>query len=181
MKTILVASKNPVKLNAALGGFQKMFPGTVFRVEGIPAPSEVGHQPMGDLAVLHGARKRVENLSKSNPKSDYWVGIEGGVEERDDGLYVFAWIAIKSKKGQWGCARSGAFLLPHKVAQLVRKGKELGDANDIVFKMKNSKQKDGAIGILTHRITDRTKEYISTTILALIPFKNPKLYGKKLS
>ena len=178
MKKILVASQNPVKLNAALGGFRKMFPKVKFSVEGVPAPSEVGHQPIGDLVILHGARKRVENLSKARPDGDYWVGIEGGVEERDDGLYVYAWIAIKSRAKRWGLARSGAFLLPARVAKLVRAGKELGDANDIVFKMKNSKQADGAIGILTHNITDRTREYIETMVLALIPFKNPKLYGK---
>lgn len=176
MKKILVASKNPVKINASLGGFKKMFHGERFVVEGISVSSEVADHPMGDLVILHGARKRVENLSKTHPKADFWVGIEGGSEERDDGMYVFAWVAIKSKQKRWGFARSGAFLLPPKVAKLIRAGKELGDANDIVFKMKNSKQKDGAIGILTHNITDRTKEYIATVVMALIPFKNPKLY-----
>ena len=30
MKKIIVASKNPVKINAALNGFQKMFPEETF-------------------------------------------------------------------------------------------------------------------------------------------------------
>lgn len=36
---IVVASKNPVKINAAREGFKKMFPEVDFEVEGISVPS----------------------------------------------------------------------------------------------------------------------------------------------
>jgi non-canonical (house-cleaning) NTP pyrophosphatase len=39
---------------------------------------------------------------------------------------------------------------------LVESGKELGDADDIVFGKSNSKQQNGAVGILTHDIITRT-------------------------
>lgn len=50
------------------------------------------------------------------------------------------------------------------------------DIDDILFNRSNSKQEDGAVGILTGRIIDRTKYYLEAVILALIPFKNEKLY-----
>ena len=58
----------------------------------------------------------------------------------------------------------------------MKEGKELGDANDIVFNRNNSKQKNGAVGILTGDATDRTKYYTEAIILSLIPFKNIELY-----
>jgi len=65
--------------------------------------------------------------------------------------------------------------LPEKVAQLVRQGKELGEANDIVFKRTNSRLNDGAIGLLTGNVIDRTTLYEHGVIMALVTFKNLKL------
>lgn len=55
-------------------------------------------------------------------------------------------------------------------------GKELGEADDLVFGQTNSKQANGAVGILTDNVLTRTTFYEPAVILALIPFKNPELY-----
>ena len=75
-----------------------------------------------------------------------------------------------------GKGRSGTFFLPPKIAELIRQGKELGEADDIVFGRTNSKQENGAVGILTDGVVDRTKYYTEAVVLALIPFKNERLY-----
>jgi non-canonical (house-cleaning) NTP pyrophosphatase len=59
---------------------------------------------------------------------------------------------------------------------LIQQGKELGEADDIVFNQSNSKQANGSIGILTGDVIDRTALYAHAVILALVPFKNPELY-----
>jgi non-canonical (house-cleaning) NTP pyrophosphatase len=59
---------------------------------------------------------------------------------------------------------------------LIKEGKELGEADDIVFQKENSKQKTGAVGLLTGNVLDRTSYYKEAIILALIPFKNKDLY-----
>ena len=59
---------------------------------------------------------------------------------------------------------------------LVREGKELGEADDIVFGKENSKQTYGAVGLLTGDVIDRTRFYEDAVVLALIPFRNPDLY-----
>jgi len=68
------------------------------------------------------------------------------------------------------------FFLPEKVAELVKKGKELGEANDIVFKKHNSKQNNGAVGLLTKDSITRDKLYEDVVVLALIPFIHKGLY-----
>jgi inosine/xanthosine triphosphatase len=176
MKKIIIASKNPVKITAALSGFQKMFPTEEFEIESAAVESGVGHQPKGDEEILKGAMNRVENADKQNPSADFFVGIEGGVEEREGEMLTFAWVVVKSKDGMVGRGRSSSFFLPPKVAELIRQGKELGEADDIVFGRTNSKQANGAVGILTGDVVDRTKYYTEALVLALIPFKNQGLY-----
>ena len=58
----------------------------------------------------------------------------------------------------------------------MRQGLELGQADDIVFGRSNSKQANGAVGILTDDVIDRAQLYEPAVIFALIPFKNPDLY-----
>jgi non-canonical (house-cleaning) NTP pyrophosphatase len=53
---------------------------------------------------------------------------------------------------------------------------ELGEADDRVFGCNNSKQQNGAIGLLTGDAVDRAGLYVPAVIFALIPFKNPELY-----
>lgn len=176
MKKIVVASQNPVKINATLNGFQKMFPRETFKIESVSVPSGVSDQPKNDSEIFQGALNRANNASEAVMGADFWVGIEGGVEEKNDEMEAFAWIIIKSKNGKFGKGRTGTFFLPPKVAELIRQGKELGEADDIVFQRKNSKQENGAVGILTGDVLDRTKYYADAVVMALIPFKNEELY-----
>ncbi len=175
MKKIIVASKNPVKINASLIGFQKMFPEETFEIEGVSVPSGVPDQPKAE-EILKGAMTRAENAFKERSEADFWIGIEGGIEENNGEMETRAWAVIKSKNGKVGRALGGGFLLPEKVAKLIRKGKELGEADDIVFGRINSKQDIGAVGILTGGVATRTDYYSKAVVLALIPFKNPDLY-----
>lgn len=170
---IIVGSKNPVKVNATLEAFNKMFPEETFEVEGVSVESNVSDQPMDDEETFLGAKNRVDNIKC---EYDYCVGIEGGLEEKNGELEAFAWVVIKSKDGKYGKGRTSTFFLPDKVGKLVKEGMELGRASDVVFDESNSKQTTGTIGILTNNLIDRTKYYIEPTIIALIPFKNPDLF-----
>lgn len=177
MKTIAVASNNPVKLQAVLDGFKFIFPKEEWKVVSIEVPSGVSHQPMTDAETLSGATNRAHNAQQAQPEADFWAGIEGGVEDVIGEMFAFAWVAIISRS-LIGHARSGSFMIPPSVAKLVREGKELGDADDIVFGRENSKQKNGAIGLLTDDAIDRKSLYEHAVVLALVPFKNPRLYPR---
>ena len=174
---IVVASGNPVKLAALQKGFQEVFPQFRYNWETVNAPSGVSDQPSSDAETRLGAFNRVEFIRKLNPRAVYWCGIEGGIEFDQDGhMFAFAWVVIQDKS-LCGMARSGAFLLPPQVAKLVRSGLELGDADDMVFQQANSKQKNGAIGLLTGDLITRTSLYQEAVIMALVPFKNRDLYS----
>jgi inosine/xanthosine triphosphatase len=176
MARVVVASTNPVKVQAAVNGFRRMFPDTDLDVVTVAVPSGVGHQPFSDEETLQGALNRVQGAAALIPEADYWVGIEGGIEEVKEDMAAFAWIVVHSKQFV-GKSRTGTFFLPRAVADLIRQGKELGEADDIVFNRYNSKQENGAVGILTGNVVERMGLYEQAMILALIPFRNELLYG----
>jgi inosine/xanthosine triphosphatase len=174
---VVVASKNPVKIEAARSGFSQIFPEIEIDVQGVSVPSGVAEQPQTDQETLLGAENRVEAAHVLFPDADYWAGIEGGIDRVEDGMTAFAWIVIKNRH-HTGKARTGAFFLPDQVVELINQGKELGEADDIVFNRSGSKTENGAIGILTNNIIDRTGLYTPAVIMALVPFINPDLYRR---
>jgi len=172
---VIVASESPVKLAAVKIGFSKIFPDDDIYFDTVNALSNVSDQPLCDLETYTGAKNRCEFAYSFMPDADYWVGIEGGLDEYFGELEAFAWIFIKSKAKE-GKARTATFFLPEKIEKLIRQGKELGEADDIVFGLKDSKKKTGAVGILTKDACNRTDYYAEAVVLALIPFINETLY-----
>lgn len=174
---IVVASKNPVKIRAVERGIKAVFPDRQLQVTGFSVPSEVSDQPMDDAETKQGAVNRVRNVALLQPNADLFVAIEGGCAFETDSrnqeyLSAFAWVVLKDKHDLWGEARSASFQLPDAVAVLVRDGKELGEADDIVFAKINSKQDNGAVGLLTANAVTREDLYVMPVILALNKIKN---------
>ncbi len=176
MKRIVVASKNPVKINAAQQAFEAMFPEEEFESTGVSVVSGVSDQPLSDEETYTGALNRATAAKAAEPSADYWVSFEGGAEDKNGEIEAFAWVLIEDRTGLIGKGRSATFFLPPAVAELMREGKELGEADDIVFGLTNSKQNDGTIGSLTGGLVTRTSYYVDAAVLALIPFKNLSLY-----
>lgn len=172
---VIVASGNPVKIEATRLAFVSMFAETDILIEGVGVPSGVSDQPMSDAETLEGAGNRAEGAKQARPEADFWVGIEGGIAESGGGMLAFAWMVILGHRGR-GEGKSAAFHLPPKVVELIRGGMELGEADDVVFGQENSKQSNGAVGLLTGDIITRTTLYVPALQMALIPFRRPELY-----
>jgi inosine/xanthosine triphosphatase len=176
MRQVIIASTNPVKLEAVRSGFVRMFLDEQFHFEGLKVPSGVSDQPCTDAETLLGARNRAGEAARRFPHGEFFVGVEGGIEDRDGEMCAFAWVVVQHG-GLVGKARTATFFLPPPVAELIRSGVELGEADDRVFGRVNSKQENGAVGILTGDVIDRSRLYEQAVVLALIPFRNEGLYS----
>jgi inosine/xanthosine triphosphatase len=174
MVKIIVASKNPVKMEAVREGLATLINENI-ELLGVSVESGVSDQPMSDAETLTGAVNRVRQAIDQYPGHDYYVGLEGGVEQTASGLMAFAWMVISNGE-KTGQARTASFFLPPEVAKLVHQGMELGDADDIVFAKQNSKQQNGAVGLLTNNAITRKTLYLPAVQMAFIPFLNPELY-----
>lgn len=176
MKKVIIASKNPVKIEAVKIGFNKMFPGQVFDFEAVSVSSDVPDQPMGDLETYNGAFNRAKNAQLLISNADFWVGLEGGlIEHKDGNMEAMAWIIVLSKN-KLGKSRTAGFDLPQKTIALIKQGLELGAADEQVFGVNNSKQQMGSTGLLTDNALNRCDYYVQSVILALIPFLKTELY-----
>jgi len=168
---IVVASQNPVKVEATRRGFEKMFPQVAFHVQSVAASSGVRQQPLSDAETLQGALNRAQHAAHLVPQAAYWVGIEGGVEERQGSMEAFAWVVVYTPR-LLGQSRTGTFSLPAGVATLIRQGWELGPAVEELYGRSQVKHTTGAVGVLTDGVIDRVQLYEHAVVLALIPFKH---------
>lgn len=172
---IIVGSKNPVKVGCTREAFTQAF-GNLVLVEGVDALSNIPAQPRSEEETLIGAKNRTIHAKSLVPEADYWVGIEGGVDEDSQGMYAFAWIYMLHRSGKSSQSKTGTFYLPPRVVALIQDGMELGHADDLVFQAQNSKQQGGSVGLLTHGLITREGYYQQAMVLALIPFLNESLF-----
>lgn len=176
MKTVIVGSENPIKLATTKQAFAATFPNEQFEYITFAAASNVSAQPFGVAETKLGALNRANHCRTQYPQADFFVGLEGGLEEIDTEFWTSAWMCIQDATGKCGYGRTGAFLLPPLVSELIHKGEELGIATDIVFNKVNSKHAGGTVGALTDEHITRADFYRDALIFALIPFLKPELY-----
>ena len=174
MPLAVVASANPVKIEALSLALRRLLPQQTWEVQGRDLPSGVADQPMSDAETLQGALNRARRARQAVPQAQLWLGLEGGIEEIDGRLRCFAWAQMLAP-GLSGRSRTATHDLPEEVARLVRAGHELGDANDRVFGRHNSKQGSGSVGLLTGDALTRRDYYVQAVLLALIPLRNRDL------
>lgn len=175
MKKVIIASHNPVKISAAEIAFSKAFPDEVFEFVGVDVDSGVPDQPVND-ETKKGAHNRIKHAQELEEDADFWVAMEGGIQEVGKDYYACAHLVIRGKQGIEGESSAALFRLPPKVSELIRDGMELGSASDKVFNESNLKQKAGTVGILTNNIITRTDYYVHPMLMALIPFMNKEIY-----
>ncbi len=169
-----IGSENPVKINCVTEAIAEFWPES--KAIGIATDSGVSHQPSSDHEMLTGALNRAQQALDKIPEAHFGIGIEGGTLDAEDGMWAYARVVIVDREGRVGKGQTGRFMLPEAVAQLIREGLELGEADDRFFGRDNSKQKEGAIGILSDGRVTRASLYKPAVTFALLRFVHPDYY-----
>lgn len=170
---ILVGSENRVKIEAVADAFEKFY--SDVEVLGVNAQSGVSDQPFNDETYT-GAENRAKFLFDSENEADYYVGIEGGVQQIAGIWFGFGAVCIIDKSGHKVFGASPQYELPEKIIAELLRGKELGHVIDEMSGKHDTKHQGGAIGFLTNEIFQRKDLYISGVIVALVPLLNKKIY-----
>lgn len=172
--TIVVGSKNPVKINAIKNAIAIYYPDSEIYCNGIDAPSSVSEQPMTSQDTRNGALNRLR-YCQLNEHADFYAAIEGGVDLLEDGAATFAYIVIANNE-KMSVGRGANLPLPMSVFNRLKEGEELGPLMDELFSTENIKQKGGAIGLLTNGHATREGNYTHAAILAMAPFIHTEFY-----
>jgi inosine/xanthosine triphosphatase len=174
---VLVGSGNPVKIGAVRDVFAAHF--SQVEVEGLGVPSGVAAQPVGD-ATFAGAENRARALVALNTErglaADFCVGLEGGIAQYHSRWFAFGAICIADAAGRLGFGVSPLFELPPGIVAALLGGDELGHVMDRLAGEHNTKQRGGAVGILTGGRITRRELYAQGVAMALIPFLNEGMY-----
>jgi inosine/xanthosine triphosphatase len=167
---VAVGSRNPVKVAAVTGVIGRLWPGAT--VTGVAVDSGVSVQPLSDEEAIVGATNRA-HLALAVSTADLGVGLEGNTVETPYGMFTTGWAAVVDSRGSVGLGSSGRLPLPAVVAQAVRNGRELGPLMDELVGEVNTKQRQGAVGILTHGLMTRTGALEIAVLYALARFLHP--------
>ena len=172
---VIVGSTNPVKIAAAQEVLDRVYGPGQCEVEGCSVESGVATQPWGDEETLRGALNRAE-AALGIDGAEMGVGLEGGLVEIAARVFTCAWCAVARADGITGIAGGANLLLPPFAADAVCGGAELGPTMDALTGLQDTKQHQGAIGILTQGYLDRQSAYQHVLVLALARLLSPGYY-----
>jgi inosine/xanthosine triphosphatase len=141
---IIIGSKNPAKIKAVKDAFQKYDA----EYATIDIPSGVNDQPFSDEETIKGAINRAYGALDAGD-GEIGIGLEGGVQDTEYGLFLCNWGAL-AVKGKPPIIAGGARIpLPETVAAQLAAGKELGPVMDAFTNKNDIRKKEGAIGVFT--------------------------------
>ncbi|SDI42361.1 inosine/xanthosine triphosphatase [Alteribacillus persepolensis] len=150
---IAVGSKNKTKIKAV----QEVFTSGQYDVVGYDVGSGVSDQPFSDAETKAGAIGR----AKQSVQMDAFIGIglEGGVEPMDDGLYLCNWGALVDQKGRVLTASGAKIGLPQEVADGLYNGYELKTVMDAYTNKHEVSHYEGAVGIFSNGLILREQMF----------------------
>lgn len=149
---VIIGSKNPTKINACVAVFEGD------EVIGADVPSQVSAQPFSDEETRKGAINRAM-ASAEQSASGIGIGLEGGVMLLMDTLYLCNWGALVTSEGKVFTASGARIVLPQSFLKEINAGKELADIMAVYAKKENVRSKEGAVGIFTNDLIDRSEMF----------------------
>jgi len=88
--------------------------------------SGVPDQPMDEEITIIGATNRAKNALNLQP-TDMAIGIEGGLCNVDDELFLVCIIAVIEPNGKISIGKSSKYMIPNTCAKQVASGKPFGE------------------------------------------------------
>lgn len=157
---VIIGSKNPAKIHAV----EEAFGYVNNEFISLDVPSGVSAQPFSDHETITGAINRAkEALLIGN--GEVGIGLEGGVQQTEHGLFLCNWGALVTEKNPPIVSGGARILLPDEIASRLLKGEELGPVMDEYARKSNVRKNEGAIGIFTNGLVNRSEMFLHVTKL----------------
>lgn len=173
---VLVATKNPGKIEGAKQAFEKYF--NNIQIEGISVSSDVGDQPINE-EILQGAKNRVKNLKEyainNNIEADFYVSSEAGITDLLGEWIDINAVVIEDSKGFQSVGTSQGFPIPDKYIEEIKET-ELGKVMDKIFSGKELGKGNGGISFLTKDEVSRIDLTRNAFIMALTKHINGEIW-----
>ncbi len=162
-----VGTSNSLKMEATRAVFSAAFPEDAIEVNAIDVPSKVPAQPFDDQVAI-GAFNRAHAALLD---ADYGVGIEAGIlsfpgcNER----FTVQFCVIVDQDGMVTVGHGPGYVLPQQVLAQLEGGSDLNREMSKLSGIEEIREKIGAVGYLSNKITDRLTITRDAVLMALIP------------
>ncbi|GGE77547.1 DUF84 family protein [Priestia taiwanensis] len=168
---VSIGSTNKAKVAAVEGAFT----GYKVTFSCIEVSSQVSPQPFSDDETMRGAINRAHNVLVAEG-ADVGIGLEGGVVETPQGLFLCNWGALTD--GEVTVVAGGARIqLPEELEIPLLNGIELGPLMEQYSKRDNVRQGEGAIGILTNGHINRKEMFTHITKMLIGQYEYKRQRG----
>ncbi|WP_053364381.1 DUF84 family protein [Bacillus sp. FJAT-27251] len=151
---VAIGSENPAKISAVQQGFKEHQ--CIFIP--VSVASGVSEQPFSDDETIRGAVNRAISAA-AETGAHIGVGLEGGVQQTEHGLFLCNWGALASKDSSPIIAGGARIPLPGEIAERLMSGEELGPVMDDYARKQNVRKKEGAVGVFTNGKIDREEMF----------------------
>ncbi|MBG9589977.1 DUF84 family protein [Cytobacillus firmus] len=152
---IIIGSKNPAKISAVQAAFSD-YEADIMSED---VPSGVNDQPFSDEETIKGAINRAFGALEISG-GQIGIGLEGGVQKTEYGLFLCNWGALAEKEKPPIIAGGARIPLPDAVAERLSAGEELGPVMDDYAQIENIRKNEGAVGIFTNGQIDRAAMFL---------------------
>ncbi|MFS0574823.1 DUF84 family protein [Sporosarcina sp. 179-K 3D1 HS] len=170
----VIGSTNNAKVQAATEIIKRQYPSA--NLETRDVASEVSDQPFGDEETMAGAVNRAKAAALTK-KGAVGIGLEGGVRMVGRQMYLCNWGALSLPDGKIFTAAGAQVPLPLEIAEQLLGGKELGPVVDEYFQASGIRQREGAIGMFTAHLVNRSQlfEHILLLLIGQLEFSENNL------
>lgn len=122
---VIVGTKNKDKVKIVKGALNKL--NLDVDIDSAEVDSGIVEQPLDKETTRKGAINRAMRARKSKPEADFWVGLEGGLHEHDEGYHLITLACLIDKEGNQYIDEGEEIHLPDEVSNRVKKGEWFGD------------------------------------------------------
>ncbi|TQR18403.1 DUF84 family protein [Psychrobacillus vulpis] len=171
---ILIGTNNRAKTKAVQSISSIYYPKASF--ENKDVPSLVSNQPMSNEETRQGAINRAKQLME-NSEATFGIGLEGGVNEMNDTMYICNWGALATSDGKIFTATGAGIPIPEEIAIQLKAGAELGPVMDVYTNKNDIRHDEGAIGVFTDGFVKRSDMFEHIMLLLIGQYE----LSKKLS
>lgn len=165
MKKIVLTSINPVKLSAVQKVTSMLYADQHFEYITLSLEKD-GPEPIGRANILKQIQEALDSAKKEIVDAEYYVCVEGGMEEFDTQMHETAYVVVENKNAGKGVSSCASFRVPTWIAEEVKKGRGFADAVDVFFKTQGTKQGGGFVKILTDGVINKEEHCMQALTIA---------------
>lgn len=171
--SVVVASGNPGKVQAAREAFEAVWPGA-WVVKGCVVDSGVADQPSTEDETIRGAWNRAL-AARAESSADFAVGMEGGMV-RDE--MECGWVVVLDRDGRAGVAATARIMLPPAFRLAMAQGVPLDTLCGVALGTDRIGRGVGYFGLMTNNAVTRPSAYRDAVAFALARFVHPALFSE---